>query len=146
MAWIDSLFQRETLPVLETSLSYAHKKQLTIMNNIANVETPHYKRQGMPDEQFMDSLKRAIHDRRHNHPAEFRMGDSLDINYDSGVFPKVRVWEGQEFGPERHDENSVVIEKEMADLAKNTMMIQGMQQLLRKKLTMMGDALRDRVV
>lgn len=145
MSWIGGLFQQETLPVLETSLGFAHQRQLAIMNNIANVETPYYKRQGVADSQFQRALGDAIEARRKYHPSRFEMRDQFDIRFGEGNYPLARRVAEREWGPERHDENSVTIEREMSDLAKNTMLIEGMQRLLKKKLTMMRSSLRDRV-
>jgi flagellar basal-body rod protein FlgB len=146
MPWIESLFQRETLPVLDSAMGFAHQRQLAIANNIANVETPYYKRQTVPEAQFQEALSNAIEERRASHPATFEMADTWDIEFDEQFYPDSRHIDGREWGPERHDENSVVIEKEMADLAKNTLAIQTMQQLYRKKLGMLRSSLRDRVM
>lgn len=145
MSWIDSIFQRETVPLLEASMGLAHQRQLAIMNNIANVETPYYKRQDVPADEFQRVLREAITERREIHPDRFEIDDSFDIRFIDNHYPIARVDKGMEFGPERHDENTVVIEKEMAELAKNTMMIEGMQRLFKKKLTMLRSSLRDRV-
>ena len=146
MAWIDGLFQSETVPLLEASLGFAHQKQLAIMNNIANVDTPYYKRQDVAQEQFMTALQDAIDERRQRHPNRFQLRESSDIRVMGSHYPVARARPGREFGPERHDENSVVPEKEMAELAKNTMMIESMQRLLKKKLDLLRSSLRDRVV
>lgn len=145
MSFIDGLFQQETLPMLEASMGFAHQKHLTILNNIANVETPEYKRQDVPTGEFQRALGDAIQRRSENHPMRFDIKDQFDVVFRNNHYPMVRRQRGMEAGPERHDENSVVIEKEMVDLAKNTMMIQSMQRLYKKKLTMMRSALRDRV-
>ncbi len=145
MTWIGSLFERETLPLMDASLGFAHARQLNIMNNIANVETPYFKRRDVPEGEFQEALERAITERSVEHPASFSIHGHKDIDFDSSDYPHVRVNAAQEFGPERHDENSVVIEKEMADLAKNTLYIESLQRLYKKKLTMLQSSLRDRV-
>ncbi len=143
---INSLFQRESVPVLETALSFAHQRHKTIMNNIANLDTPYYKRQSVPEGQFRKALEEAIVERRNSHPAKFSMRSTQDISFKRGGYmPVVNVQPGAEAGPERHDENSIVIEKEMADLAKNTIYTETLQRLLKKKYSMMQSALRDRV-
>ena len=139
------MFQQESVPVMYAALSFAHQRQKVIMNNIANVETPYYKRQALPEKQFQKSLVEAIEERRNNHPENFFLEDSTDIDVYMGKYPVASVKPGSEFGPERHDENSVVIEKEMADLSKNTLYIETMQRLLKKKYTMLKASLRDRV-
>ena len=139
------MFQQESVPVLDAALSFANQRQKVIMNNIANVETPYYKRQALPEAEFQRSLRDAIDERRDHHPADFFLEDSTNIDYQFGLVPHVSVRPGAEFGPERHDENSVVIEKEMADLAENSLYIEAMQRLIKKKYTMLKASLRDRV-
>jgi flagellar basal-body rod protein FlgB len=145
MAWIDGLFQRETVPVLESSLGFHHQRQLAIANNIANVETPYYQRQEVPEGEFRQALQRAIEERETAHPNRFEIRDSWNVRFPRGNYPVMDRLEGQEFGPERHDENSVVIEKEMADLSENTLMIQTLQRLMKKKLTTLRMAAAERV-
>lgn len=141
------LFQRESVPVLDAALSFAHQRHLTIMNNIANVDTPYYKRQALPEGEFHRTLNEAIEERREAHPTRFHMDDTRRIDTGpAGLTPVARRMFGDEAGPERHDENSIVIEKEMSDLAKNGLFIQTMQSLLKKKYDMYEASLRDRVV
>lgn len=145
MAWIDGLFQRETLPVLEASQGFAHQRQLAILNNIANVETPYYQRQDVPEDEFRQTLARAIDERAQRHPNRFAIRDTFHVRFPKGSYPRVDRLEGQEFGPERHDENSVVIEQEMADLSENTLYMQALQRLMRKKLMTLRNAAAERV-
>lgn len=143
---IEGLFQRESVPVLDASLRFAMKRHDTIMNNIANVETPYYKRQTTPDSEFQDMLMEAIEERKYAHPSRFRMDGNFHIDVSrGGTIAEPSILDGNDFGPERHDQNNVVIEKEMGDLAKNTLYIQTMQQLLKKKYTMLRTAARERV-
>lgn len=140
------MFQRESVPVLDAALSFAHQKQLTIANNIANVNTPYYKRQSVPEAEFQDALTEAIQERRNQHPSRFYMRNTPNIDMrHAGMLPRAERESGQEFGPERHDENSVVIEKEMSDLAKNTIYMETMQTLLRKKYSMLRASVRGTV-
>ncbi|MBN2713922.1 MAG: hypothetical protein JXR97_16000 [Planctomycetes bacterium] len=145
MSWISGLFQSETLPVLESTMGFAYQKQLAIMNNIANVETPYYKRQDVPEKQFLAALSDAVEKRATQHPNSFEIRGDFDISFIDNHYPVVRAMKGSEFGPERHDENSVVIEKEMAELAKNTMALESTQRLYKKKMQMLRSSLRDSV-
>ena len=139
MAWIETLFQREVTPVLEAGMGFAHQKQLVIANNIANADTPYYRRQTVPEDEFTESLIDAIERRRAYHPKTFAPEGKLDLNW-YGTFPQMRMFDGIESGPERHDENSVIIEQEMADQAKNELKMSAMQQLFKKHMTMLKEA------
>ena len=143
--FIEGLIQREAAPLIESALSFAFQRQLNIMNNIANVETPYYKRKVMPEEGFRKAMRDALDDRYRNHWNEFAPRAGFDVAFYQNHLPRARVFEGREWGPERHDENNVVIEKEMADLAKNSSYIETLQQLFKSKTNGLKSALRDRV-
>ncbi len=139
MAWIDSLFQRESAPVLEAGMGFAYQRELVIGNNIANVDTPYYKRQTLPEDEFREALVGAINERGQYHPTQMRMEEKLDLTW-NGSYPKMRMFDGIENGLERHDENSVSLEQELANQAKNELKMTAMQQLFKKTMTMMKDA------
>jgi len=143
-SWIEGLLQRETLPVLDAAMSFAHQRQMTINHNIANVNTPYYKREVLPDNRFRDALQDALREREDFHWNEFAPRDSLDLRWDRNYALANRI-PGRDQGPERHDENNVVIEHEMAELAKNTLYMQTLQQLYKKHTGQLKMALRDRM-
>lgn len=144
MAWIDKVMTRECLPVLESGMGFAHQKALVIANNIANVETPEYRRETVPEDQFYEALRDAIHDRDEYRTGNLDLSEQFDVRFE-GHYPHMRLFDGKEYSPERHDENTVTIEHEMADLTKNALKMQAMQQLYKKNLTVFRAALRDRV-
>lgn len=139
MAWIDSIFQRESLPVLEAGMGFAFQKNLVISNNIANVETPDYYRQTLPEDEFTESLVDAIGQREKYHSNSFEPEGKLDLQY-QGSYPRMRMFNGKEYSVERHDENSVNLETEMLDMAKNQLKMSAMQRLYKKNLTMLLNA------
>lgn len=143
--WIEGLIQRESAPVLEAAMGFAFQRHLNIMNNIANVETPMYKRKVLPEERFRKAMQDALNDRYQNHWNEFTPRDQVGIRFYQNHIPLAYNNEGREWGPERHDENNVVIEKEMADLAKNSAYMEALQQLFKNKTNGLKAALRDRV-
>ncbi len=139
MAWIDSLFQRESLPVLEAGMGFSFQKNMVISNNIANVETPDYYRQTLPEDEFTESLVEAIDNREKYHPSQFAPDEKLDLTY-QGNYPRMRMFNGKEYSVERHDENSVNLETEMLDQAKNQLKMSAMQRLYKKQTTMLLNA------
>lgn len=143
--WIEGLIQRESAPVLEAAMGFAFQRHLNIMNNIANVETPYYKRKVLPEEKFKKCMQNALDDRRKNHWNEFTPQNAPGVRFYMNHLVMAGIDEGREFGPQRHDENTVVIEKEMADLAKNSTYMETLQQLFKAKTNGLKDALKDRV-
>lgn len=142
--WIGGLLQRESMPVLEASMAMAHRRQLLISNNIANVETPHYQRQGLPDGRFLSQLRRACRDREDRHWNDFAPGGDFSVRW-RGNYATGRTLEPEDRGPLRHDENNVNLEQEMGDLAKNTMFMTALQRLYKSQAQLWHSALRDRV-
>ncbi len=143
--WIEGLIQRESVPVLEAAMGFAFQRHLNIMNNIANVETPYYKRKVLPEEKFKRAMQNALDERFREHWNEFSPSNTPGVRFYQNHLPLAYNHEGREWGPERHDENNVVIEKEMADLAKNSAYMEAMQQLFKNKTSGLKAALRDRV-
>ena len=143
--FIEGLIQRETAPLLESAMGFAFQRHLNIMNNIANVETPYYKRKVLPEESFKKAMQNALDERYRSHWNEFTPKGQAGVSFYLNHLPRAHYHQGQEFGPERHDENNVVIEKEMADLAKNAAYMEALQQLFKSKTNQLKSALRDRV-
>ena len=143
--WVEGLIQRESVPVLEAAMGFAFQRHLNIMNNIANVETPYYKRKTLPEGKFQRIMQEALDRRYQHHWNKFEPRGEFGVDFYANHLPNVRNHEGREWGPERHDENNVVIEKEMADLAKNAAYMEALQQLFKNKTSGLKAALRDRV-
>ena len=100
--------------VLEKNLDGLNKRHEIISNNIANVDTPGYKRQSVS---FRDQLAQVVEERNKltiTHRGHRTLGPrSLD-----GVEPRTHT---RRTSHKRNDKNNVDVEKEMADLSKNTM-------------------------
>ena len=126
-------------------MGFAFQRHLNIMNNIANVETPYYKRKVLPEEKFKTAMQNALKDRYDNHWNEFTPTSQPGVSFYQNHLPLANSSFGRDWGPERHDENNVIIEKEMADLAKNSAYMEALQQLFKNKTNGLKAALRDRV-
>ena len=143
--WVEGLIQRESAPLLEAAMGFAFQRHLNIMNNIANVETPYYKRKVLPEDNFKRAMKNALQERYEQHWNEFTPHNTSGVRFYQNHLPLAYNHEGREWSAERHDENNVVIEKEMADLAKNSAYMEALQQLFKNKTSGLKAALRDRV-
>lgn len=110
-------FWGETIAVLEKGLDATTLRHRTIANNIANVNTPGYKRRGVL---FERELKEALSRKQRfqaktTHPEHIR----FTITDPQDIFPKIFT-ESRTFY--RNDSNNVDIDTEMANLAKNQIM------------------------
>lgn len=130
MDMITSLTSR----VLGKAMDGLSKRHMAIASNLANVDTPNYKRQ---DVQFEDALGKALHAEKRRQmgvqstrqvasndeelqmastrPEHFGASSSLTLD---DVAPTME--EADENASFRNDGNTVDLESEMAQLAKNT--------------------------
>ncbi|MEB3101170.1 flagellar basal body rod protein FlgB [Ferviditalea candida] len=111
-----SLFENLTFNVLERSLDAAALRQKVISNNIANVDTPQFKRS---DVQFEDLLKKELQQSSmtfsgyRTDPRHIQIGSSAPSEI---VQPAVVT---DEHSAMNNNNNNVDIDAEMASMAKN---------------------------
>jgi len=115
------LFSDLTTLALSKGLDGAGTRHKAIAGNIANVETPGYIRQ---DVSFEDQLKQALQS-----PDERLAERSLQA-----VEPKTQSDMTTPVGP---NGNNVSIDKEMAELTKNSLQYETMVQLMNMKISML---------
>lgn len=108
------------------------------------METPYYERQTLPEDEFQRTLMAAIEKRRQEHPGEFRMEDGLDIKW-SGTHPNMPPFDGKANSVERHDENTVSLEQELALQAKNELKTLAMQTFFKKSVAGIKTAAKDTI-
>ncbi len=109
-----------TIASLEKALACTSIKHKAILNNIANVNTPGYKR---VDVNFKSQLASILKDSNILNSSEF-------INKLKSIEPEIISQENTSL---RNDGNNVDIDKEMAVMAKNTMEYEYYVSLLAKK-------------
>ncbi|MBM7555333.1 flagellar basal body rod protein FlgB [Halanaerobacter jeridensis] len=109
-----SLFSNQSFGVLEKTLNGLDLRNKAISNNLANVDTPNYKRRSVS---FRNQLKSAMEGSN-----DLATTNNRHIATGAGslneVQPQVSKNENTSF---RNDGNNVSIDKEMAELAKNSL-------------------------
>ncbi|GAB7388212.1 flagellar basal body rod protein FlgB [Bacillaceae bacterium] len=105
-----------SLEILQKSLEAAALRQRTIANNIANVSTPHYKRQEVV---FESLLKEALEKRsafvgRRTHPRHLLIGNAPETLPSANVVTETNT-------VMQNNGNNVDIDAEMSQLAKNSL-------------------------
>lgn len=132
-----SLFDKTT-NALGASLNFRLQKQNLIGSNIANVETPGYHAKKLD---FEESLSRALEMDGANAMAATHEGHQP---FTRGNVEKVKadIYDNPEI-PTNNDKNTVDLEKEMADLAENSILYKTATELIRKKLGAMRYAASD---
>lgn len=124
---MSGLFSNSIYKVLETSINGATLKQQVLSNNIANVDTPGFKRS---DVEFKSLLKQSLQQGgvsgKLTHQKHIPIGKATVSNVSPKVFLDKRT-------SMRLDGNNVDIELESAEMAKNTIYHSAMTQQLVNK-------------
>lgn len=113
--------------VLSKSLDAAAARQKSIANNIANAETPGYKRSYVS---FEDELKSVL-DKKSGHERR------------KGLRELTPVRQTDVFSPSRPDGNNVNIDAEIADLAKTSLKHKAATVMLQGKIAMLRSAISE---
>tara|TARA_B100000749_G_scaffold280894_2_gene280531 strand:- start:25141 stop:25554 length:414 start_codon:yes stop_codon:yes gene_type:complete len=119
----------KTTDGLAASINFRQLRNNTISSNIANAETPGYKAKKMD---FESALKRALDTEGlrgmyANHPDHMAIGKGSMANIKADIYdnPDVNM---------RNDGNTVDLEREMSELAENTILYKAALELINKKL------------
>lgn len=122
---LNSLLNSTQISVLEKALSASSLRHKVISNNIANVNTPNFKKSEVS---FEDQLKSAMDIKQpalsRTHPRHLPISPT-GIN----VEPKIHTINTTSF---RSDGNNVDIDTEMASLAKNSIYYDAVAQQINK--------------
>jgi len=126
------MFAEKPFTLMEQALDAASMRHEVISGNIANVDTPGYKRKSVSFEGALKQELGLIDE-------DYRQGEKL-----SGAFSEDQMGRLSEFRPRvleanrdqvmRVDGNNVDVEGEMALLAKNTMMFHAIASMLTMRL------------
>ena len=131
---MSGLFDKTTQS-LGAAINYRQLKQDVVSSNIANAETPGYKAKKMD---FEKALSRAVDiyglgRMSVDHP------DHMAVNGSSIANVRVDVYENPDITV-TNDGNTVDLEREMAEMAENTILYKAALQLINKKLAGMAYA------
>ncbi len=128
-----------TLDVLKKAMDASLLRQKVIAENIANVDTPFYRRKEVV---FEDELKRALNKQKSILPLKTTNKRHIkNVEYNKLPDPKVKVVDDILF---RRDLNNVDIEKELVDLAKNNILYTGLTRFVSTRFSMLKGAIKGR--
>jgi len=130
-----ALFSKQSFGVLEKALSGLNLRNKAISNNIANVDTPNYKRE---DVSFREELKGAM-GQTNNLDVTNKRHISLDATSLNSFQPEVTKEENTSF---RSDGNNVSIDSEMAEMAKNSLEYRALVKQVSNQFSRMGSVIQ----
>lgn len=143
---LESIFSQGPLPVLEKTIRFAEARHRFLVGNIANADTPGYRRQDLSASAFSRELTRAVEDRRERNGIglEFRDRDGFQAARRTSAGLRILGRDpGVDHGVLRHDGNDVDIEREMVLLQKNSGRLRRSADLLKKYLGMIRAAVTE---
>lgn len=103
-AILDNLYSQENYLISKKLLDATHLRHETLANNLANVETPGFKRRDLP-QNFSMELRRAA--------------DRKDFNKIKEMYPRSKV--DFDAKPVRMDGNTVQLENELLEMNRNAL-------------------------
>lgn len=133
---IEKMLFNQTMSLMEKGLDTASLRNSVFANNLANVDTPDFKRS---DVVFEDELRKAIAGKQKiegwvTNEKHIPIGGRSAAD----VSPKVVLRNDTSM---RNDGNNVDIDREMSALAKNTIMFTTVTQLLNGELSKLKSAI-----
>lgn len=140
---INRLISTEMMDLVQKSLDAAALQHKAISNNLANVDTPGFKRSEVA---FREKLKKAIEE---NGAANRDLGLARTDSKHISLHPSAELGAlepelvHQNSTTLRNDGNNVDIDLEMAKLAQNTVVYQALAQLTQSQFSELKSAIRE---
>jgi flagellar basal-body rod protein FlgB len=142
-----SIIDGTTIPLLEKVALFADKRQDALTANVANIDTPNYKRRDLPLEAFEKALRETIATGQ----SRFEQGlSSVNGGASAGrasAMPEqlFQTIEAQSPSLNFQDNNNRSIEHEMMELTKNNLMQSFAIELMNAQFGMLQAAIREQV-
>lgn len=148
---MSSIFDGTTIPLLEKIALFADRRHDALASNVANIDTPNYKRRDLPLEAFQKALREAIAggQSRIEHGLFSTSGDRTTQSSGgaAAAFPAqlFQSIEAQSPSLTFQDNNNRSIEHEMMEMTKNSMMQSFAIELMNTQFSMLQAAIREQV-
>jgi flagellar basal-body rod protein FlgB len=143
---MSSIFDGTTIPLMEKVALFADKRQDVLTSNVANIDTPNYKRRDLPLEAFQKALREAIATGQ----SRFAQGLSSTSGASSSSTGRAalpaqlfQAVEAQSPSLNFQDNNNRSIEHEMMEMTKNNMMQSFALELMTAQFSMLQAAIRE---
>ncbi len=126
---IDAFLERLSHPLADKTLAYTEARHRMLAENIANIDTPGYRSRQLDTSRFQSALRRAL-ERQKARGGPLRI--ERDRQFHEDAAGRMRVSPGLEPADNLllHDGTNARVERQMSQLAENTMMHQLAVELL----------------
>ncbi len=141
-----TMFESGATPALEQAMQFHELRHRLVLSNVANSDTPGYRRIDLDEARFQRALGDAIAARDRGADGAFATarGAIVPAAGRGGFRPGSTIPLPGNEGPLRHDENDVSLEREMALLARNAGRYTAYSALLAKTFQQIGAAIAGR--
>ena len=135
---LDSLLSPTTVPLLEQSAAFSERRHEVLAGNIANIDTPHYRRKDLPLGDFQAALEKAIDSRseRGMRLARYAQPDRDPSEFFADALREVRT--AARTNPTFQDGGERSIEADVLALTKNLMTQSMNVELMSAQLNLLG--------
>jgi len=138
----DDVVNRGVMPALDKMLAFTQARQRMLAENIANIDNPHYRTRQLDTKVFQKALRKALDTQKETGSSAFRVSDDSEFGQDELGHLVVKP---SEVPPENvlfHDDTNSRIERQMQQIAENSMMHQAATELLRERFEGLKKAIR----
>jgi flagellar basal-body rod protein FlgB len=149
---MSSIFNGTTIPLMEKVARFADKRQDVLTANVANIDTPNYKRLDLPLQAFEQALREAITTGQsridsglsslNGGPSNASPGQPSAAALPEQLFQAI---EAQSPSLNFQDNNNRSVEHEMMEMTKNNMMQSFALTLMNAQFSTLQAAIREQV-
>ncbi len=144
--FLESLLNRGAVPVLEQVMNFTQQRHSVLVNNISNFDTPGYKMQDLPVAEFDAALQEAVARREQKGGAgPLEMRPTRHLRWDGSGTLQAEAAELEDNNILFHDDNNRFVEKQMSEMAKNTLRHNVTVEMLRAQYNGLETAIRGRL-
>lgn len=142
---LSSLFNNNTIPLLQQTAMFAEKRQDVLAGNIANISTPDYKTRDLPVADFQAALQSAVE--RRVSPGEgapqwsFQALSTPGQPMSAGQYPAAETYSD---GVTFHDGGNRNIESEVMQMTKNSLLYSTAVELMKIQLSRLQAVISER--
>jgi flagellar basal-body rod protein FlgB len=144
--FIDNLLNRGAIPVLEQVMKFTEERHSVLANNVSNFDTVGYKMQDLPVSEFNAALQEAVVRRESKGGCgPLELNSTRHFQWDSSGRMQTTPIELTDNNILFHDENNRFVEKQMSEMAKNTLRHNVTVEMLRSTYNGLETAIRGKL-
>ena len=135
---LDTLLAPTSVPLLEQAAAFGERRHEVLAGNVANVDTPHYRRQDLDADGFLSSLRAAIDARSHPlpRPRHYAAADTDPAAYFAESLRDVRT--AARMNPTFQDGAERSIEADVLTMTRNLMQQSMSVELMTSQLNLLA--------